>query len=146
LAGLTTSFYASTNYYPATPNIVGVWHTTIKIEAMPEAFDGLYTFFADGNFLDTNSFRETNPGVWIGSGNTFIVTFWGYLFDEQGQTNGKGRVRAVIRMNDADHFTAHGVTDTFDLTGQPMESQFEGPFTFEGTRVELELPDTADAP
>jgi hypothetical protein len=146
LVGLTTSVYATSSYHPATPNIVGVWHTSIKIEGMPEGFQGLYTFSADGNFLDTNSFKETNPGVWIGSGNTYLVTFWGFLFDEQGQANGKARVSASIRMDDADHFTAHGVTDTFDLDGQAMENQFAGPFEFEGVRMEVELPYTEAAP
>ena len=140
LAALTTTVYATTSAHPAPPSIVGVWQVTIKIEAMPESFDGFYTFFADGNFLDVNSFKETNPGVWMGSGNTYVVTFWGFLFDEQGQVNGKARVRASIKLEDADHFTAQGVTDTFDLAGKATENQFSGPFAFEGTRIEVELP------
>ena len=110
LGALTTTVYATSSRHAAAPSIVGVWQVTIKIEAMPESFEGLYTFFADGNFLDTNSFKETNPGVWIGAGNTYVVTFWGFLFDEQGQVNGKARVRASIKMDDTDHFTAQGVT------------------------------------
>jgi hypothetical protein len=140
LAGLTATAYAAPSYHPAAPGLTGVWHTTIKVEAMPEEFYGLWSFYADGNFLDANSFRETNPGIWMGAGKTYALTFWGYLFDEQGQTNGKGKVRLAITLDDADHFTAQGVTETFDLAGQPMSNEFEGPFTVEGERMQMELP------
>jgi hypothetical protein len=100
----------------------------------------LYTFSADGNFLDINSVRETNPGVWIGAGNTYVVTFWAFNYDEQGQYNLKGKVRASIRMNGADQYTGHGVTDVYDLEGKLVEHPWSGPFEITGTRVEVELP------
>lgn len=140
LAALTTTSYAAATYHPTTPSIVGVWEVAIKVEAMPEGFDGLYTFFADGNFLDINTYKETNPGVWMGSGNTYVVTFWGFIYDEQGQPTGKGKVRAAIRLDDANHLTAHGVTEIFDLEGKLTDSPFNGPFEFTGTRMEVELP------
>ncbi|MCE7987434.1 MAG: hypothetical protein DYG89_40215 [Caldilinea sp. CFX5] len=118
--------------------IVGVWQVKIKVEGMNEGFDGLYTFFADGNFLDINSLKETNPGVWSGSGNTYLVTFWGFVANEQGQYNAKGRVRGSIHLDDSNHLIAHGVTDVFDREGKPIDHQFNGPFTLTGTRVTVE--------
>lgn len=144
-AALTTSAYAATSptttiSRPGAPDIVGVWNVAIKIDAMPEGFEAFWTFFADGNFLDANAFRETNPGNWMGAGKTYVLTFWGFLFDEKGQTNGKGTVRVSIRMDDADHFTGQGVTDTFDMAGKAMKNPFAGPFNFKGTRMQMELP------
>lgn len=118
--------------------IVGVWQVKIKIDGMSEGFDGLYTFFADGNFLDINSLKETNPGVWSGSGDSYAVTFWGFAADEKGQYNAQGKVRATIRLDDNNHLTAHGVTDVFDREGKPIAHQFNGPFNFTGTRVAVE--------
>jgi len=118
--------------------IVGVWQVKIKVAGMEEGFDGLYTFFADGNFLDINSLKETNPGVWSGSDNSYVVTFWGFVADEKGQYNAKGKVRAAIRLDDSNHFTAHGVTDVFDLEGKLIDHQFTGPFQFTGIRVAVE--------
>src|SRR5688572_19384315 len=81
LAALTTTVYATTNRHPAAPSIVGVWNTTIKVENTDIGADGLWTFSADGNFLDINSTKETNPGVWIGAGNSYVVTFWAFNYD-----------------------------------------------------------------
>jgi hypothetical protein len=126
--------------HPATPGIVGVWNVEIKIDALPEGFEGFYTFFADGNFLDVNAYKETNSGNWMDAGNTYVLIVWGFLFDENGQANGKATVRASICMDDADHFTAEGVTDTFDMVGKPMKNPFNGPVKITGTRMQIELP------
>jgi len=140
LAALSTTVYATTNRHPATPNIVGVWDTTIKVENTDIGADGLWTFSADGNFLDVNSTKETNPGVWIGAGNTYVVTFWAFNYDEQGQYAMKAKIRASITMDGADQFTGQGVTDVYDLEGKLVEHPWSGPFEFEGTRIEVELP------
>jgi hypothetical protein len=140
LAALTTTVYAATNQHSATPTIVGVWDTKIKVEGTDISADALYTFSADGNFLDINSARETNPGVWIGGGNTYVVTFWAFNYDEQGQYNLKAKVRASIRMDGADQLTGQGVTDVYDLEGKLVEHPWSGPFGFTATRVEVELP------
>ncbi len=119
---------------------MGVWDTTIKVENTDIGADALYTFSADGNFLDINSTRETNPGVWIGAGNTYMVTFYAFGYDEQGQYNLKAKVRASIRMDGADQFTGQGVTEVYDLEGKLVEHPWSGPFEFEGSRIEVELP------
>ncbi len=140
LAGMTATASAAPTHHPAEPAITGVWHTTVKIEALPEAFYGLWSFYGDGNFLDINSDKETNPGIWMGAGDTYVLTFWAFADDEEGKVNGKGRVRLAIKMDGTDHFTAEGVTDVFDLKGQPMASPFNGPFTVEGERMQMEMP------
>lgn len=140
LAALTTTVYATTNAHPATLSIVGVWDTKIKVENTDIGADALYTFSADGNFLDINSTRETNPGVWIGAGNTYVVTFWAFGYDGQGQYNLKAKVRVSIRMNGADQYTGQGVTNVYDLEGNEVEHPWSGPFEITGTRVEVELP------
>ena len=140
LVALSTTVYAATNYHTATPSIVGVWDTKITVPSLEGSVDALYTFSADGNFLDINSVRETNPGVWIGAGNTYVVTFYAFNYDEQGQYNLKGKVRASIRMNGADQYTGQGVTDVYDLEGNVIEHPWSGPFEITGTRVEVELP------
>ena len=119
--------------------IVGVWQTAIKIDGLLQGFEGLYTFFADGNFLEINSLKETNTGVWQHNGDHYPVTFWSYLFDDSGQATGKVKVRLALQMGDANHYTGHGVTNAYDLAGQPTASPFDGPVTVNGTRVEVEL-------
>jgi hypothetical protein len=141
LAALTTTVYAASSRRPATPDIVGVWDTKIQVEGMEESVDALYTFAEGGTFLDINSVRETNPGVWIGSGNTYVVTFWAFGYEgEQGQYNLKAKVRASIRMDGADQLTGQGVTDVYDLEGNLVEHPWSGPFGFTSTRIEVELP------
>jgi hypothetical protein len=140
LAGVSATASAAPTQHRAEPAITGVWHTTVKIEALPEAFYGLWSFYGDGNFLDINSDKETNPGIWMGASDTYVLTFWAFSYDDEGKVNGKGRIRLAIKLDGADHFKAKGVTDVFDLQGKPMESPFNGPFTVEGDRMQMELP------
>src|SRR4030095_11805249 len=82
LGALTTTVYAATNFHPASPNLVGTWQITVpKSEGNPETFESLHTFFADGNWVEFNSFGETAHGVWIGAGNTYLLTFANFAFD-----------------------------------------------------------------
>jgi hypothetical protein len=140
LAAFSTTVYAATNHHPATPTIVGVWDIKVKVENTDIGADGLWTFSSDGAFLDVNSTKETNPGVWIGGGNTYVVTFWAFNYDEQGQYVMKAKVRASIRMDGADQLTGQGVTDVYDLEGNLVEHPWSGPFQITGARIEVELP------
>lgn len=124
----------------ATPGIAGVWHITVKIEALPHEFYGLWSFYGDGTFLDINTYKETNPGIWTGAGDTYALTFWGFGYDEKGKVNGRAKVRLQIKMEGADRFNAAGVTDVFDVQGQPMASEFNGTVTVDGVRMQLERP------
>jgi hypothetical protein len=122
-----------------TPSIVGTWQITVpKSEGNPETFAAFHTFFADGNWVEVNSFKDSNHGVWMGAGNTYLLTFAGFTFDEQGKYNGKIKVRASIKMDGADHLAAQWVLDMIDLEGKVTEKANYG--TFEGTRMEIELP------
>lgn len=139
-AAFSMTVSAATNSHAATPTIVGVWDTKIDVPSLDGSVDALYSFSADGNFLDINSTRETNPGVWIGAGNTYMVTFYAFGYDEQGQYNLKAKVNASIWMNGADQFTGQGVTDVYDLGGELVEHPWSGPFEITGARIEVELP------
>jgi hypothetical protein len=138
LAALTTSVYAATNSHSSSPSLAGTWHVTIKGESAPQAAETFQTYFADGNFVEFNSFGETGHGVWFGSGNTYVTSFWGFTFDAEGIYTGKQKVRASIKMDGTDHLTAQWVYDTIDLEGKVTEAVDTG--TFEGTRMEVEMP------
>lgn len=144
LAVLTTTAYATNSYHPATPSIVGTWKTVIpQSEGNPRpTFESMLTFFADGNMIEANS---TNPalaapahGVWIGSGNTYLLTFEAFSFDEQGKHTGKIQAHLSIKMDGNDHFTATYTADVIDLAGKVTKKVVYG--TSESTRMEVELP------
>jgi len=143
-AVLTTTAYAATNAHPAAPGIVGTWETIIpQSEGNPRpTFESLLTFFADGNMVEVNS---TNPaldapahGVWIGSGNTYLLTFEAFTFDDHGKHTGKVKAHLSIKMDGADHFTATYTADLIDLAGKVTKKVVYG--ASESTRLEVELP------
>ena len=56
LAALTMAAYATTSAHPAAPNVVGTWIMKIAQTATaPETNETMQTFFADGNYLETNN-------------------------------------------------------------------------------------------
>ena len=142
LAVLTTTAYATSSAQSASPNLVGTWKMTIpKTASGPELTEALQTFFADGNFIETNNNSKAGSlahGVWIGTGNTYLNTFQVFTFDEQGKYNGKRTIHSSIKMDGADHYTAQFVTDSIDLTGKVTKNVFSG--TLQATRTEPELP------
>src|SRR5215216_3011548 len=86
LIALTSTVFAASSAQQTAPNIVGTWKTTIpQSEGNPRpTFYSMLTFFADGNMVETNT---SNPalfapahGVWMGSGNTYLLTFEAYNF------------------------------------------------------------------
>jgi hypothetical protein len=146
LAALTTTVYATSSRHPTRPSIVGAWKVIVpESETMPLTIEALDTYYADGNFIQVNSLKETGTGVWVGAGNTYLVTFWGFSFDEEGNFSGKGKVRASIRLDDADHFTGEGVFDSIDLAGIETKNPYSATFVIKGTRMEVELPYPAGA-
>ncbi len=144
LTVLTTTVYATSSAHPATPTLVGTWKNTVpESEGNPRpTFEALLTFFADGNMVEVNSMNPTASvpahGVWIGAGNTYLLTFETFTFDEQGQSNGRIRAHLSIKMDDANHFTATYTADAIDLEGQVTENVVFG--LSEATRMEVELP------
>jgi len=142
LAVMATTAFAATRNHTASPTIVGTWEMTIpKTATSPETNETMQTFFADGNYLETNNnikSGSTGQGVWIGSGNTYLTTFQVFTFDEQGKYNGKRIITAKIRMDGPDHYTGTGSADLVDLAGKVTKNAFSG--SFEGTRMEVQLP------
>jgi hypothetical protein len=139
LAALTTTVFAATPKQQSSSNLVGTWRINVPAsEGFWEAFEGLHTYFADGNWLEANSLGEVNHGVWMGNGSSSLLTFEGYSFDEQRQYTGKFQVRASIKLESADKLTAQWEMDTIDLEGNVTENAASG--TYNGTRMQVELP------
>ena len=141
LAVLTTTAYATTNAHPATPNIVGTWKMSIApSETSPEGLEVLQTFFADGNYMETINIgaSTTAHGVWIGSGNTYLLTFHVFSFDEKGNYAGRRIIHSTIRMDGPDHITGMGTADVIAPDGKVTKNAFSAPS--ESTRLEVELP------
>jgi hypothetical protein len=144
LALLTTTIYATSKAQSATPALVGTWNTTIpQSEGNPRpTFYSFLTFTADGNMVEANS---SNPalaapahGVWIGAGNTYLVMFEAFTYDDEGTHTGKIRAHLSIKMDSPDHFTATYTADAIDLTDKVTKKVVYG--TSESTRMEVELP------
>ena len=56
LVVLTTTAFATTRSHSASPTVVGTWKMTIaKTATSPETNETMQTFFADGNYLETNN-------------------------------------------------------------------------------------------
>lgn len=142
LVALTTTVYATTSAHPATPSLVGTWKMTIPTTANgPELTEALQTFFADGNFIETNNDSRAGSlahGVWIGTGTIYLNTFQVFTFDAQGKYSGKRTIHSSIKMDGDDHYTAKFVTDSIDLAGKVTKNVFAG--SLEATRMEPELP------
>ena len=135
---------SATSAQAATPTLVGTWNATIpKSEGNPRpTFQAMLTFFADGNMVETNTMNPATNGpahgVWIRSGNNYLMTFESYTFDDKGINTGKIRAHLTIKMDGPDHFTATHTTDLFDLAGKVTKKVLYG--TSDGTRMKVETP------
>ena len=119
--------------------LAGTWRITVpQSEGNPETFTALHTFFADGNWSETNSLREVNHGVWTAAGSSNLLTFEGYTFDAAGRCSGTLQVRATVDLLDDDHLAARWETDMIDLQGRVTPRAFYGAFT--GTRMAVVQP------
>lgn len=143
LAVLTTAAYAKTSAQGSTPSLVGTWKMTLDPSATaPETNETMQTFFADGNYLETNNNIQagsTGHGVWIGAGNNYLYTFQVFTSDENGQYTGKRVINASIHMDGPDHYTGKASADVIDVDGNVTQNVFSA--TFSGTRMEVELPE-----
>ena len=151
LLAVTTSTYAATARHPAQPGIVGTWNVVMPgSDGNPDPAETLQTFFADGNFVETTSLlgqggEGPDHGIWMGSGDTYYWAAQLFLFDKAtGAHTGRLRVRATVKLDDANHFTARGVADIIDLEGNETRNIMGTPFDFTGTRMELQLPYLSD--
>ncbi|MEZ4866273.1 MAG: hypothetical protein R3C14_33455 [Caldilineaceae bacterium] len=123
-------------------SIVGTWKMTIaQTETSPEALETMQTFFADGNYLETNNNPQagsTGHGVWSGSGATYHYTFQVFVSDAQGNPIGKRVIRNTIQMDSPDHYTGHGTADVIDRAGNVTKNVFAAPTV--GVRMNFEQP------
>jgi hypothetical protein len=144
LVALTMTAYATSNAHPATPTLVGTWKTIVPQSAgnPRPTFEAMLTFFADGNMIEANSSNPAQAapahGVWIGTGNTYLLTFEAFNFDEQGKHIGKIQAHLSIKMDGPDHFTATYTADAIDQAGKVTKKVVYG--TADSTRMEVELP------
>jgi len=123
------------------PSLVGTWKMKLAPSAKgPELSETLQTFFADGNFLETNNNLKVSSighGVWMGAGNTYVYSWQCFTFEEQGNYNGKRVIHGRIQMDGPDHYNGHGSADVIDLTGKVTKNVFAA--DVEGTRMQVEL-------
>jgi hypothetical protein len=140
LVALTTTYSAA----QSTPSIVGTWETTVApAGGTPSTpFQSMLTFFADGNVVEVNAGNPavTAPGrgVWTGSGNSYLMTFNLFSFDEKGKNTGKIKSYLSISMDGPNRFTCTFTADAIDLTGKVTKKVASG--TCESTRLEIGQP------
>ncbi len=144
LAVLTTTACAARNVSGATPSLVGLWnHNVLKSDGNPRApFQAMFTFFADGNMVETSmrnpAVTGSARGLWTGSGNAYQLMFEVFTFDDQGKNTGKARIFHSIQMDGPDRFTSTYTGDLIDLAGKVTKKFAFG--TTENTRMKLEQP------
>ena len=121
LVALTTTAYTATSVQAAKPTLVGTWNVAIpKSEGNPQPGQAILTFFADGNMIEVNAFAnpatsKPGHGVWIASGNIYLMSFDLFTFDDKGKNTGRVRTYLSIKMDGPDHwnatYTGHGQGD-----------------------------------
>jgi len=143
LAVLSTTAYTATGAHAATPTLVGTWYVTIpKSETNPQPGQAIVTFFADGNMIEMNAFSNpamTKPGhgVWIASGNTYLLAFDLFTFDDKGKNTARIRTHLSIKMDGRDHWNATSTAELIDLAGKMTKLP---PGSSDGTRMKVEMP------
>lgn len=144
LVALTTTAYTATSVQAAKPTLVGTWNVAIpKSEGNPQPGQAILTFFADGNMIEVNAFAnpatsKPGHGVWIASGNIYLMSFDLFTFDDKGKNTGRVRTYLSIKMDGPDHWNATYTGDFIDLTGKVMKKVAYG--TSEGSRMKVEQP------
>jgi hypothetical protein len=140
LVALTAAYSAAQSM----PSIVGTWETVVTpVEGnQGPPFQAMLTFFADGNVVEVNAGNPavTAPGrgVWTGSGNTYLMTFNLFSFDEKGKHTGKIKSYLSINMAGSNRFTCTFTADAIDLTGKVTKKVASG--TCQSTRLEVGQP------
>jgi Flp pilus assembly protein TadG len=119
--------------------IVGSWVLTVS-PVGGAAFDSLQTYNEDGTMTETSSQLgqlTIGPahGVWEGRKSDYNVTFELFFFTPSGESAGRLRVRAKIRLTNDDTLTADGVVDIIQPDGTVIPNVGITPFT--GTRLKV---------
>jgi len=147
LGAVTTAWAQSTDVAillgRPTARLTGTWLVDVpESDGGFPAFQALHTFHNDGTFTETSNLLgggEEGPahGVWrrIDSTN-YALTFYLFVFDENGDAADMVRVRVAIQLIDNDHLTAQTAVDFIEPDGTIIPNIDSGPFT--GTRLKVE--------
>lgn len=122
--------------------IVGTWTSNDppQTEGTPAPQRATATYISDGTLVLTNSnFPAVTPaqGVWTPTGTLeFAATWTQFRYDQQGHLAGSAKVRARLRLNEAeDQYTQEVVADLLDVNGNVIETR---PSTRAFTRMQVE--------
>jgi hypothetical protein len=136
LMALSTTLYAANSEKASAPSIIGTW------EVSDSEFQALLTFFADGNFVEVNNQNPAthapSHGVWVRSGNTYLLTFETFNFDPQGASIGKILTYLTIKLDGADRWNATFTADVIDTSGNVTKNAFSG--NVSATRLKISNP------
>ena len=124
------------------PSIVGTWNCDIaESDTGLPPFQALQTFNSDGTFVETSSLlggggEGPAHGVYERVRRGYILTFELFVFDPStGESVGRVRVRASIRMRSSNDFTALTAVDFIEPDGTVIPDIDGGPFA--GSRLHV---------
>ncbi len=122
--------------------IVGTWTSNDppQTEGTPAPQRAIATYISDCTLVLINSnFPAVTPaqGVWTPTGTReFAATWTHFRIDQQGRLAGTAKVRARLRLNEAeDQYTQEVVADLLDVNGNVIETR---PSTRVFTRMQVE--------
>ncbi|MEQ1605806.1 MAG: hypothetical protein ABL999_13155 [Pyrinomonadaceae bacterium] len=124
------------------PSIVGSWNCHVPTSDGGNApFDALQTFAADGTFVETSSLLGMGGegpahGAYERIRRGYALTFELFVFDpETGESVGRVRVRAAIKMSSSNSFDAETAVDFIEPDGTVIPDIDGGPFS--ATRLQV---------
>lgn len=120
--------------------LVGTWVINVPASPGGAEFNALQTFHAEGTMTETSDLlaklgEGPAHGAWTGKKRDYQITFELFVFDPDGNSAGRVRVRATIRLTDEDNFTADSSVDFIEPNGNVIPDIGSGPFT--GTRLKV---------
>jgi hypothetical protein len=120
--------------------LVGTWIINVPASPGGAEFNALQTFHAEGTMTETSDLlaklgEGPAHGAWTGKKRDYQITFELFVFDPDGNSAGRVRVRASIRLTDEDNFTADSAVDFIEPDGNVIPDIGSGPFT--GARLKV---------
>jgi hypothetical protein len=144
-AAIATTAWASSDEGQdrlARAKLVGTWRVVVPTSAGGSPpFEALHTYHGDGTLSETSSLlgklnEGPAQGVWKGHDDDFAGTFELFIFDENGASIGRVRVRTAIHLDSRDHLSGRYAVDLLDPNGTVTPDIDGGTFT--GTRMRVE--------
>ncbi len=121
--------------------LVGAWHINIpQSEGGIPPFNALHVFHTGGTFTEVSDLlpglAETPAkGVWDVEGDRYLLTFELFVFDAEKKPAGIIRVRASLKLVNANELTGDTVVDFIAPDGTVEMGIDKGPFTGKRIRV-----------